>query len=106
MEDIQFLELLQILEENWHSILKEYPGDKWAYKFREKKRIFLFEYGLDWNFPLYWCSTCVPIKVVWQGSEHAAQRGTETFLAVDLFFLGSFPVSSDRSVILNNNEHF
>lgn len=42
MEGAWFLELLQILEESWHSILKGYPGDKWAYKFGEREREFFF----------------------------------------------------------------
>lgn len=38
MED-SFLELLQILEESWHSILKGYLGDKWAYKSGERENL-------------------------------------------------------------------
>lgn len=48
----------------------------------------------------------VTIKIVWQDSEHTAQHGSKTSLAAETFFLGSFPVSSGRLVILNSNEHF
>lgn len=71
-----------------------------------EKEFFFFNMG---QIEIFYSNGAIPgvtIKIVWQGSEHTAQHGIKTFLAVELFFLGSFPVSSDRIVILNSNEHF
>lgn len=50
----------------WWSILKGYPENKWAYKFREKEGMFLFEYEMGWNFQSEGAILGIPITVVWQ----------------------------------------
>lgn len=69
--------------------MKGYPENKWAYKFREKEGMFLFEYEMGWNFHSEGAILGIPITVVWQ-SWYSSSAWVLNLAGRRAFLLGLF----------------
>lgn len=81
--------------------MKGYRGNKWAYKFRGGECFFLH---MRWGRISILKVLCPKFQLVWQSQAFQLSMGSKLCWPERHFFLSPFPLSKDRSVILNGTE--